>query len=310
MSRHNTIVTSFIWLCICKPRLALRFGHVAIWSDRVQHTKDSYLASRDLAEERLAEVIRQIPDGVLDTPTYRFEWVQPISLVWDYYGMFASLKVSKLALHKARRVVSLYIPLCYAAPNYDCGSKQRLGSIHDGGKWVCEIETSLQQSGCVVYSLGSHMQVDFEEDVLRKTRCEVFTFDYALSEENGQVLRNISPRMHFHSYKVGMGQSHSTQYVERSVDAIMQEFGHKELAILKMDIEEGEWEVLEGLIAGGQFYFNQLQVEFHVTTVSLRRVLNVFSGLTKAGYRVFSVEPNLYCCSGSLVEYSFIKTRQ
>ena len=221
-----------------------------------------------------------------------------------------------------------------AAPLYDCGSKQRLGAFNDGGKWVC-VNGALQEKACVVYSLGSHMQVDtlclchrpastreaqtlvrllqtdFEEDILRKSKCQVFTFDYSLSDENGRALNSISPRMHFHPYKIGAKKSHnaSTQHQEKSVAEIMKELDHTSLAILKMDIEEGEWEVLEELIHADEFPFMQLQVEFHAMNVSLKRMLNVFSSLTQAGYRVFSVEPNLYCecCSGKVIEYSFIK---
>ena len=194
-----------------------------------------------------------------------------------------------------------------SGPFYDCVSKERLGPVGDGGKWVCEVERELQKPGCIVYSLGSNMETGFEEDVLRKTKCKIFTFDYTLSEESGSTLNNISPRMQFFPYKIGTGHTPNSQHEEKSIDEIMQDLGHVRVDVLKMDIEGAEWDVLDAMLEKGDLPFNQMQLELHLTKTTLGRVLNVLSRLTENGFRVFSVEPNLYCCTGALVEYSFIK---
>lgn len=172
---------------------------------------------------------------------------------------------------------------------------------------MCEVKGALQRPGCVVYSLGSHMETTFEEDILAYTQCEVHTFDHSLSQTDQTAIAAISPRLSFHPYYIGMGHTRTPHYTEKSIRNIMKELNHKWIDVLKMDIEESEWDVLEALIESDSLHFTQLQVEFHLTTVSLQRVINILTGLTKAGYRVFSVEPNLYCCSGNLVEYSFIR---
>ncbi|KAL0054009.1 hypothetical protein WJX82_002362 [Trebouxia sp. C0006] len=218
-----------------------------------------------------------MPDGVVDTATYEFEWTTPTTLLWDYY-----------------------------APFHDCGTKQRVGGIGDGGKWVCEVMGALQHSECVVYSLGSHMETTFEEEIIEQTPCKVHTFDHSLSSEQGKTLSHVSPRLAFHPYKVGMGHSISAHYKEKSIHGIMEELNHSWIDVLKIDIEDAEWEVLEALISSGSLHFSQLQVEFHFRRVSLKMVLKVLAGLTDAGYRVFSTEPN-HCCNGSHMEYSFIK---
>ena len=151
------------------------------------------------------------------------------------------------------------------------------------------------------------METTFEEDIIANTPCDVHTFDHSLPLENQTTVASISPRLSFHPYKIGMGNTHTSHYVEKSIRSIMRELNHKWIDVLKMDIEEGEWDVLEALIDTNHLHFTQLQVEFHFRRVSLRRVIKILSSLTQAGYRVFSVEPNLYCCSGDLVEYSFIK---
>ena len=55
--------------------------------------------------------------------------------------------------------------------------------------------------GCVVYSFGSNGDTSFEEDVLRKTACEVHTFDPTLDpEQEAQVL--AVPGINLH--KIGL----------------------------------------------------------------------------------------------------------
>lgn len=50
--------------------------------------------------------------------------------------------------------------------NCSSGKLERLGSDGDGGKFVC-MDNYLQEEGCIVYSLGSNGQYDFEEAVLQ-----------------------------------------------------------------------------------------------------------------------------------------------
>ena len=47
--------------------------------------------------------------------------------------------------------------------------------LYAGGKLACP--SLLAAPSCVVYSLGSHLDYSFEEDILRRTACHVVTFD-------------------------------------------------------------------------------------------------------------------------------------
>lgn len=51
----------------------------------------------------------------------------------------------------------------------------RVGRNGEGGKMVCT--DLLDHPDCVVFSLGSSGQFDFELDILQRTECDVYTFD-------------------------------------------------------------------------------------------------------------------------------------
>ena len=93
----------------------------------------------------------------------------------------------------------------YFMPVYNgCPAKEKLGVVPrlgDNGKWTCGVQSLLQREGCVVYSFGSNGDTSFEEDVLRKTVCEVHTFDPTLdAEQEAQVL--AVPGINLH--KIGL----------------------------------------------------------------------------------------------------------
>ncbi|CAL6334294.1 unnamed protein product [Bathycoccus prasinos] len=94
----------------------------------------------------------------------------------------------------------------YFGPNFNCVSKERVGKIGDGGKWLCGVRTVLpQKNPCVVYSIGSKGEVSFEVGVQEKLpHCEIHIFDPTLTvgqkevvnnrEQNGMYLRSYSKK--------------------------------------------------------------------------------------------------------------------
>ena len=48
-------------------------------------------------------------------------------------------------------------------PAVRCLDDKRLGAVGDGGKWVCDPDCLLKRSNCLVFSVGSKNQFDFEE---------------------------------------------------------------------------------------------------------------------------------------------------
>ena len=79
-------------------------------------------------------------------------------------------------------------------PIIDCptGKLLRIGASGEGGKWLC-LEELQRHSECIVYSVGSFGNFDFEEAILRETNCSVHTFDC-----NSEAHTIIGGRHEFH----------------------------------------------------------------------------------------------------------------
>lgn len=82
-------------------------------------------------------------------------------------------------------------------PEFTCPHEFRLGKLGDGGKWVCDphrIVTDVKDS-CLVYSIGSNGNFQFEENVLKHVspKCEIHTFDlkaFTLQDSTKASMRN------------------------------------------------------------------------------------------------------------------------
>jgi hypothetical protein len=49
-------------------------------------------------------------------------------------------------------------------PTFTCGVERKIGSRGDGGKWICDPHR-IEKGKCLVYSVGSNNQFDFEKDL-------------------------------------------------------------------------------------------------------------------------------------------------
>jgi FkbM family methyltransferase len=191
---------------------------------------------------------------------------------------------------------------------------EKVGALSDGGKWVCGVENLLQRPGCVIYAVGSNGDASFEKAMLEKTKCSVWTFDPTLNDE-AQARVNSVPGLNFTA--VGLADKDGDVEVMgavrpvRTLETLMRERGHTWVDLFKMDIEGGEWAVLDGLIKrGGRPPITQAQIECHVANPV--DAVETLAELTGLGWRVFHVEENNYCtlarCHGKLYEISFAST--
>lgn len=75
----------------------------------------------------------------------------------------------------------------------------------------------------------------------------------------------------------------------------MSAHGHQNLAILKMDIEGGEIDVLQDILQQ-DVYIGQLLVEFHYhyPAIGFDRFQSVMARLRERGYLIFDVSPRGY----------------
>ncbi|CAL8079631.1 unnamed protein product [Orchesella dallaii] len=202
------------------------------------------------------------------------------------------------------------------APTFDCPyMRQRIGSIGDGGKWVCGFElleeTKTSQASCIVYSFGVNTESSFEAEILQKTNCDVFAYDMTVSKM-GQQVAGVKSKLTF--TKVGLGAKNTDDL--KTLATLMEENGHTWIDILKIDIEGNEFEALEGLFNSYDILpFGQLQLEIHLQKFKFPKFYPWWEQLESKGLRPFSSEINLNPCVNTkrdppeLMEYSFINVR-
>lgn len=210
-------------------------------------------------------------------------------------------------------------------PFHNCPMRQRIGASVDGGKWICDSPAVLRKASrqsrgggsCNVYSLGSAGSTSFEEAIHEMdSSCAIHTFDHTLNKEEAQKVRD-TPGVTFHPKGITSNLLLKTSGAEfTSISKSMAELNIPWLDILKIDIEGAEWSVfLEMLEEGMPMPFTQILIEIHAGMTSpagektedvLRRF---FTGMHAAGFRVFSVEYNVWVTNApsTCFEYSFIK---
>jgi len=134
----------------------------------------------------------------------------------------------------------------------ECGS--------DLAKTVCGLQEHLEarqkeaSSGhnstkCVVYSIGGNNEWDFEMDMLKRTPCDIHTFDCTGERERFEVPED--PRIHFHHVcltaysQQGRHQPYGRMVGESwTLLEMQQKLGHSRIDLLKVDIEGWEWPLL------------------------------------------------------------------
>jgi len=205
-------------------------------------------------------------------------------------------------------------------PSFGCELKERIGELGDGGKWVCNVDTikaNIQHGEqCLVYSVGSNGQVDFEQSIHHEisAQCEVHVFDPADWFEfelrpNGSLCPPSF--IQYHPWALG------TVEPAKSMADIVQELGHtgRKIDLLKIDCEGCEWSTYRGWFAEG-VDIRQILVELHgdLATNELQGrpatsndIQSFFSFLFEHGYVIFHKEPTLGWKCGSFAEFSFLK---
>lgn len=275
------------------------FSRAPICSDRSVATRND----RDIINEIYHEAINKSTEtfrrngGLIDASMISLGHGSKIRL-WDYFG-----------------------------PSYNCISRERVGKIGDGGKWLCGVRTVLaRRFPCIVYSIGSKGEISFEQGMQEKLpHCEIHIFDPTLTSEQEKIIKDSLLNIHF--YDLGLGavdgefriknrkalwtQRTKNVYPVQTLGTIMSNLGHSWIDVLKVDIEGGEWAIFEKLFEEFQIIpATQIQIELHFLG-DAKVALNFFKSMKEKGFRVFSVEPNYYGRTAEnarlMVEYSFIQ---
>jgi hypothetical protein len=202
------------------------------------------------------------------------------------------------------------------------GSQPMRSSSGDGGKYLClkDVGFNLQSSGnisdlssssksdssnsistgivnsgnsCLIYSIGSSNDFEFEKSAYSLTGCDIHTFDCTVGNAT-----NKPPFVQFHPWCLGKGHM--------SLMQVMAALGHdtREISLLKMDCEGCEWSVFShyrAFVSSGSIRpIRQLSFEVHFSTYAaavLEQFFELFHWFYKSNYRVISWEPNGWRCT-------------
>ena len=180
------------------------------------------------------------------------------------------------------------------------------------GKLVCHLETLKTKPECIIYSLGSDGNVDFENNMLKETLCDIFIFDCTLNEEKTQTVHNaVAKHQRLHFYPICLGGDDDVKSAYRSLASLMKEYGHTFIDLLQMDIEGYEFRVVEALFSGWlkgdaalpsqismeQHYLTQPGLAWggHVPGLSAGDMAILWINLAEMGYVIVAAEPQSAC---------------
>ena len=148
---------------------------------------------------------------------------------------------------KIRKILSLLTPMQVKAQR-----KIRIGGKTDGGYVMLDDFPK----GTIGYSLGIGNDVSWDCDMADRG-VEIFQFDHTV---NGPPVEH--PRFHFSRIGIGPSDNENPQFCR--LDTLVRDNNHEAVnLILKMDIEDAEWGVIDSIDTSTIAKFNQIVVEFH-----------------------------------------------
>ncbi|KAI0047900.1 hypothetical protein FA95DRAFT_1518257 [Auriscalpium vulgare] len=226
----------------------------------------------------------------------------------------------------------LYTLWDFFLPAFPCPHRvERIGTMGDGGKWVCGMERIEKKDKCVIYSFGVNGESSFEADLLKRNPgCEVWGYDYSVNAFGPEIdqVPELKQRSHFFAWALGGEDKHGANDEIKfyTLQSLMKLNGHDFIDILKIDIEGAEFDSMTALVNSYKtsnpfgetlLPFGQLQLEIHAREghEDFPYFVNWWRELEAAGLRPFWTEPNLVYINlvrgvkPELAEYSFMNIR-
>ena len=202
-----------------------------------------------------------------------------------------------------------------------CKTSALYGGDHG---WV--VDESLLNRESVIYSVGVGSNIDFDVELINSFGATVHAFDptprsiewvknqqlpkhfifhpFGLSAENGHM--DFFPpakasSTHFSPIDRYGDTNNIVRAPVKDIDTIASELKHKEIDLLKMDIEGAEYEVIEAL-PKNRVAINQILIEFHhmYKGVPISKTVDAISTLSNLGFELFNISQRTY-------EFSFRK---
>ncbi|KIP02579.1 hypothetical protein PHLGIDRAFT_26518 [Phlebiopsis gigantea 11061_1 CR5-6] len=202
-------------------------------------------------------------------------------------------------------------------PSFRCPHRvERIGTLGDGGKWVCGLERLAAQPArpCTIYSFGLNGESSFEAALLeRLPHCSVFGYDFSVAGFGPEVANASASaaRAHFFPYALAGADRPYAQPPAYTLQALMDANGH--------DFVDGAPRHPHARRpAPPVLPVGQLQLEIHAWGehgASFAAFRKWWERLEAAGLRPFHAEPNLVYVNlvrgarPDLAEYSFMNIR-
>lgn len=200
-------------------------------------------------------------------------------------------------------------------PEFSCQFEARIGLKGDGGKWVCDPHRISRDSGkCLVYSVGSNGEANFEAAILRdiSKECEIHVFDFGDYKDTVAEQTGNSRNVHYHKW----GISDKTHGSFKTLEDTVKLLGHESrtIDIFKIDCEGCEFDTYSSWL-DAPVKLRQILLEVHPNLSSLLRpsvklpdTVNMFNSLHEKGYVITHKEPNIMYSfpRGHCVEYNFL----
>jgi FkbM family methyltransferase len=190
----------------------------------------------------------------------------------------------------------------------------------NGGAWMICPDNLNDES--VIYSFGVGRNISFDLDLIEKTGATVHAFDPTPRSIDWVKQQSTPPQFVFHDYGIAdfdgelkfypPRRERSSHYapVKRYKDASLQEFvlgpvhrlstimeklGHDRVDLLKIDIEGGEYDVIDNLVSG-TVTIAQIMLEFHhdYSAIPIEKTLQAVSQLRDVGFEIFHISDRSY----------------
>lgn len=199
----------------------------------------------------------------------------------------------------------IYPSISFLPCPYNRNQLKRYGNSRATGKLLCGLETLSENDNCRIFSLGSNNEFDFENDVLSHTWCHIYTFDCTSSPP-----KRTHKRLKF--YPICLGEksplqkyiypqsgkiSDASNRTYISYDRLLKLTNLRNVHVLKMDIEGGEYSVFADLLKNPNRTDLPFQISFesHWWNADIYHGIlhmSLFSQLWRSGYRLLQYELN------------------
>ena len=186
-------------------------------------------------------------------------------------------------------------------PEVFCRDLARIGTVSDGGKWVCNPVQVRNFATCVIYSLGINNEPSFEAEFAKFTdnKCSIRSFDK--NNQKPETIKRIK-NSNGTFMKALIAPEVNQTAGSYTIKSLMEKFDDERIDIFKIDIEGFEYLIIDQFL---DIPICQILIEVHGKTA--KKTLEILRKISQSGYYLFSYEIN--GAHHNLSEYSFIHER-